>query len=1028
MTPAWLFLWQRIGSARLLLASVMVSTLLAACVVAALTSFTARALPEAVGADLASAPDTTIAISGQLGAVQVRHDQRAVRSAIGHALRLPPRPVNLRTYQAVWSDPIGPPGQARTTTVIQAAALSGIAGHAALTAGSWPAASGGTAIQAAAPASVAAQLHLRVGQVLVLSDRVNGAPVRLVLTGLYRVRDPADPYWRLDLIGTSGVSVLPGFATYGPLAVAPGAFGPGGLAVGGASWLVVPEVRQVRAAQLTALAVRLRAAVSHLASSARLGGLQVSTGLPAALTGVAARLAVARSLLAVSELELLLLAVAALALAAAALAGQRELELAMLSARGSGRWQLARLTLAEAAMVTAAAAVAGALAGRLLAGWLTSAGSLGSAHLAAGGVAAGAGWQAIGMAVVVAAVIAALCSAAMTWPALRPFAPGAASGRRGRRAAVAATARAGGDIALVALAALAAWQLHAYSVLGARSGHGVVPTGVDPVLALAPAVALAAATVLPLRLLPVLAKAADRLAVRASRLTVAMTSWQIGRRAVRQSAPMLLVVLAVGAGTLALAQHQSWLRSAADQAAFAAGANVRADLAVPSTLARSAAIGGGRRAAMAVSSGLAASTAAQILAVDARHAPPTVLLRPDQSALPLPALWHRLLPSGRPAGIALPGRPARLKLTMRLTAGHGAGSGAHVILTVQDATGAAYAVSAGVLPGDGQARALTSVLAAPGDAIYPLRLLAISVAVPKGSIGVSALATSAASSGPFGQPLAAGRAIGSWAPVRSAGHLVLAAPGPAAPVPGIATRAFLKASHASVGQLVQLSAPQASVAVRIVAVVTSFPTVSGQAGGLVVDQAAVAAAIAGQGAPPLPVTQWWLAGPRPPAAAGIQVVSRARLLAAQESDPLAEIPQLAVLLLAIAAAALAVVGFGIAIAAAIGERRPQSALLAALGVDPGAQARQLCLESFAVAGPAAATGLALGVILAHLLVPAVTVTVTATTPVPPALVVVPVLPCLLLALAVTVVPVLVAAASVLVRRDPAAQLRVAEAL
>ena len=39
--------------------------------------------------------------------------------------------------------------------------------------------------------------------------------------------------------------------------------------------------------------------------------------------------------------------------------------------------------------------------------------------------------------------------------------------------------------------------------------------------------------------------------------------------------------MAVATGTLALAQHQSWTRSAADQAAYVTGGDARVDLAVP---------------------------------------------------------------------------------------------------------------------------------------------------------------------------------------------------------------------------------------------------------------------------------------------------------------------------------------------------------------------------------------------------------------------------------------------------------------
>jgi hypothetical protein len=76
--------------------------------------------------------------------------------------------------------------------------------------------------------------------------------------------------------------------------------------------------------------------------------------------------------------------------------------------------------------------------------------------------------------------------------------------------------------------------------------------------------------------------------------------------------------------------------------------------------------------------------------------------------------------------------------------------------------------------------------------------------------------------------------------------------------------------------------------------------------------------------------------------------------------------------------------------------------------------------------PAAAAGVLIGTVLAHLLVPAVTLTGGAAAPFPPATVVVPLGQVALLALAVAAVPVLAAAVTAAYRPDPAAQLRAGE--
>ena len=87
----------------------------------------------------------------------------------------------------------------------------------------------------------------------------------------------------------------------------------------------------------------------------------------------------------------------------------------------------------------------------------------------------------------------------MVVPALSIVTPGTARARRGRQAALSALTRAGADVALVLLAVVAGWQLRHYSAVSAGANGNF---GVDPVIVIAPALALAGGTVLALRLLP----------------------------------------------------------------------------------------------------------------------------------------------------------------------------------------------------------------------------------------------------------------------------------------------------------------------------------------------------------------------------------------------------------------------------------------------------------------------------------------------------------------------------------------------
>jgi hypothetical protein len=265
-------------------------------------------------------------------------------------------------------------------------------------------------------------------------------------------------------------------------------------------------------------------------------------------------------------------------------------------------------------------------------------------------------------------------------------------------------------------------------------------------------------------------------------------------------------------------------------------------------------------------------------------------------------------------------------------------------------------------------------------------------------------------------------------------------------LPGLATQRFLAASNTKVGSIVQTNINGAIISVRIVAAVTTFPTVSVGGGALVVDLSRVQDILTSSSLNAAQVTQWWLAtsagqGPGaggsgtagvPAGLAGIlppgsAITSTAAVASGLLNDPLSQVPQQALLAVAIAAAVLAITGFCVSIAAGVRQRRTENALLAALGVPPRSAAGQLCLEKLMLSLPAALAGLVLGVVLAELLVPAITLTSSATTPIPPVLIEFGWAQTIALALAVAVLPVLAAALTVARRPDAAAELRATEA-
>ncbi len=1078
----------RMNAHRLVIIAAALTVLVAAALATALATFSGQALPRAVRHDLAGASGTALVMTGNVTASQAAYYATALPRKISTALEGTP----FAFYRADWSDPLGfvpgskpaRPASQGNTPIAEAAALGDLTGQASLVSGRWPGSLvAGQPIPAALPVTAAALLHVSVGDVLRMQDRVSSHYVQFVVTGLYRPRQVTSPYWGLDDVALSGSSTASGFTTYGPLAVQAAAFA-GPLAVEQGSWLAQPRTASVPASQLSTVAGNVNGLRQALEQAETLPSVTLTTSLPAVLNGVSNNLDVARSLLAICGVLLFLLAAAALLAVARLLTGQREGESAMLTARGGTRWQLVRLTAAEAVPLALVAAAAGGALGVAL------------ARLLAGSELSGAG---IGPGVwLAAAAVAVGAMVIMVLPVLSTVTPGAVRARQGRQGAVSGVTRAGGDLALILLAVVAGWQLRHYSAVSAGNNGSF---GVDPVIVIAPALALAGGTVLALRLLPVGGKAGDRLAARGRRLTTALASWQISRQPIRQGGAALLIVLAVATATLALAQRQSWTRSDHDQAAFSAGADVRVQTSQPLSVTQADAITrlAGVRYAMPVATFAQPSGNSEVVAMDSAQAADVTLLRADQSPLPAATLFGKITPAGPAGGVTLPGRPAQVELTARLgpAALGPALAPVEVTLEVRDADGDVYQVDAGILPADGRDHTLTAALASgagagsasagrAGAGVYPLRLVAVNLAYTlpatkprtavqftvqsvSGGPGTAALSgtalrgwTAVASSpelkgaqqtlgtqGPAGSPAVtaagpsvtfdpgyglAASGISGVPPSSVFGQLQLTATGATAAIPGVATRGFLAANNASVGSTVHVDVNGAIVGVRIVAAMTTFPTVPVSGGGLIVDLGRLQDVLAGNALAPAQATQWWLATsePAPPGLAavlpsGSAITSANGAASGLLGNPLSTVPQQALLAVALAAAVLAITGFCVSIAAGVRQRRAESALLAALGVPPRAAAGQLCLEKLMLSLPSALAGLILGAVLAELLVPAITLSAAATTPVPPVLIQFGWAQVLPLALAIAVLPVLAAGLTIARRPDAAAELRAAEA-
>jgi hypothetical protein len=1045
---------------RLALAAAALTVVLAATLLAALAAFSATVSSHAVRTSLTGNPGTTISVNATVSSATTVPPvggklRRSLSTALGG--------VPVAVWGAASSDYLDyPHGIGLANAQTHLISLTALYAHAVLVAGSWPTVVGGSAaVPAAVPVGLARNLHLAAGQTIRLHESVTGAPVDIRITGIFRPLQPGSPYWLLNS-ATGGVQQSGGFADYGPLVTTPAVMAARHVAVDAAAWSAVPDVARIGGGDLRAVSGRLQSAVDKIG---RMGGLQnqtVSTGLPGLLSGLGTALVVTRSQLAIGAAMLLVIAGATLALATVMLSSQRQAEAALLRSRGASRWQLAGSGVAEAALLVLPSVIAGPLLAGLLLPPLARHGPLSRSGLRLPVAFPAAAWMA-------AAAVAAGCLVVIALPWLRTAgSPVRERAQRGRRGALGAATRAGADLGLLVLAGLAGWQLVHYAAPVSTGLSGSI--GIDPILVSAPVLALAAGAVILLRLLPLVVRLGDRAASRGRNMTAAVAAWQISRRPLRQAGPVLLAVLAVATSVLAVAQWSSWQRSAQDRASFATGADERVDLSpqAPLSLGQVATLAHARGVTGSTpvirsSVMLPNSTTATLLALDTRPAVSVAAIRPDLVGGSPRALLDRLSPAAEhPAAsqaALVPGRPARLEITASV---HGKSVGQPVLfIEVTDAFGIPYQLQAGPLHSNGAATTLVVPVARGNRAAYPLRITGFSLQylmptthVSGATLSIESVRGAASTTGGFGAPFAAATAGGRMASSTTAGSgqvtiqpsvtrttargtsltvsfqpgyglspaqfrqpattlpasISVTPPQPARTLPVAATSAFTAATGQRRGSTFPIQVGNTTVRVTIVSVIAGFPTIGGS-GGIVVDQGLLQQTLAAHGAPPEPVTEWWLrtttaAPTRLPG--GATLTDRASLAASLLANPLGAAPQLAMLAIAAAAVVLAAAGFAVA-AATAGERARDLALLAALGATRRQLTRLLCLEQAALGIPAAVAGLVLGGVLARLVVPAVTLTATGAHPQPAVLVQVPLAVPIAVALVTAAVPVLIAA-------------------
>ncbi|MGW7405775.1 FtsX-like permease family protein [Streptomyces sp. NPDC054833] len=796
-------------------------------------------------------------------------------------------------------------------------------------------------VEVALPRTTAQRLGLEAGARLTLSDRLGGRAVRIRVTGLYRPATVTAPYWQLDDLLGRGIKKS-GFTTYGPLLAAPSVLADGTVSAGPSAWLASADFTPLTTGRIGALREAARHGSAALRKPSGLSGVTASaTSLPDVLDRIDRALLVSRSTLLIVALQLALLAGYALLLVARLLSVERAGEMRLLRARGASRARVTALAAGEALLLAVPAAVCAPLLAGPLTHLLAGRGALAriGLHLDAPSGGRGGVW-------LVAAGVALGCALAVTVPALagdrngspadpaRPRPSRGSSARRARGAstgrfrvgrgrvtagvrqrsggALPAPVRAGADVGLLAVAGVAYWQLNRQTsgAVGAdRSGT----LGIDPLLVAAPALALLAGTVLTLRLLPPVARLAERRAAAGRGLPVALAGWQFSRRPMRGAGPVLLLVLAVALGMLAIGQGASWDRSQNDQADFRAGVPVRVQAAGDAGLGRTETFAGlphVREAAPAARTAqpLSGDRTATVLALDTAHMADAVLMRRDLASGPVPPMPAAPAPKRSPAGTRVPAGTTRLRLAAGIHSSTGPGTAVEVTATLEDRSGIPYDLSLGQLPADGRTHALVLDLTSspgpstltglrldmpqPGDraerhrlAVSELTATDAAGTVRRLSLPGSWTATTQTSGDVYANAATSPTRprVRSTAPLTvdyGTGYLPdkdmwtvssvtvrLRVAQPRAPeVTAVATDRFLASAGARTGQHVDVTFGGESLPVRIVRSVRALPTTADPAnsgeqdgGALLVDLRSVNRALQARYGQSVTPTEWWLA-------------------------------------------------------------------------------------------------------------------------------------------------------------------------
>ena len=838
--------------------------------------------------------------------------------------------------------------------------------HARLLQGRYPAAAGGDVVEVAVTQSDAKVYHLSVGASYPFSSL--GSQGRIVVVGIFALDAGSDAFSAL---------VQRNLGTGVPLLVDPSDFQGLTLNLASATYLVSPDFDGLTGANLGAVASSVSTLTSVLAADQKLGDSEtVRDGLSPLLGGAVQALAVARTAIAIPCVLLLAVAGCALAFTARLLAAGRRAGTALMLARGARPRQLAGCGALEAVVLSALAQIPAVFLAGPLAGLVSTAGAV----------------PGFGTAVWAAAAAAWLAGTATLagYAAQRPV-----DVERTRGSAVFGL---GAEIALVVLGVLALAELAAHGPAEAAQGL------VDPVVVLAPALAVLACAVLSLRLIPLAGRVMQLLAARARSWAAPYGAWSAARAGRASAGPVVLLVMAIGTVVLAGGYLSASQRSALDQADYSVGADVRVvgvndqalDLAGASGALPDAA-GAAEVTRLSASIGADGSEGStQILVTDPARLAVAGQLRTDLGPDGIKGLTGPLTSaaaagvSAPEPGLTLPGEPKTFALDLTLT-GAVARTGGSLELTFAADAGEAESLYLAVPAGSSAhiQLPLSRVVGTGTDVAWPLRLTRLNLLISQSAAGGPAAA--AGSGMAVHDAMADGASIAlpaaeTWKSTTTQAQgttIVSAIPTVRTPVTAIgavATPGFLAAAGKHVGDTAVIVVDGVQVPVRIVGAAGAIPTVAPSADGLLLDQADVDAYAQSAGTGLVGTLEWWLTA-RPgridalaaevaklPGLGGT-VTDRLTVRADYAADPVRSGPAGALRIAAVAVALLALIGFATRLANEVRSRAREIAIARALGLDPGRVALAFGVQQAFEAVVAVVAGALIGSLLADRIVP-----------------------------------------------------------